>query len=53
MNVAHPLINQEKFTKEEDSVILRLAKKFNNYQWEAVARELAVCLNTFFYQFQI
>jgi len=40
INVVHPNINQNKFSKEEDGVIIKLAKKYENHNWESIAREL-------------
>ncbi|XP_066932814.1 uncharacterized protein [Clytia hemisphaerica] len=39
-NVLHPSINQNKFTKEEDSKLIKLAKKYKNHRWEDIAKEL-------------
>ncbi|XP_047126690.1 uncharacterized protein LOC105845985 isoform X1 [Hydra vulgaris] len=39
-NVLHPSINQSKFTKEEDSKIIKLAKKYENCEWEKIAKEI-------------
>ena len=41
-NVLHPSINHDKFTKEEDAKILKLAKKYKNHNWEKIAQELNV-----------
>ncbi|XP_012286233.1 snRNA-activating protein complex subunit 4 [Orussus abietinus] len=36
----HPDINKISWTKEEDSKMLRLAKKYNFQNWDGIAREL-------------
>ena len=41
-NVLHPSINQSKFTKEEDSKLIKLARKYKDCSWENIAKELNV-----------
>lgn len=38
----HPRINQNAWTKEEDTALVGLARKYNKRHWEKVAQELGV-----------
>ena len=40
----HPRINQNTWTKEEDTALVGLARKYNKRHWEKVAEELGVII---------
>ena len=49
LNEDHPSINKEKWTKEEDKVLLAIVKKHKGYDWVSITKEL----NVSFYYFYI
>ncbi|XP_065059331.1 uncharacterized protein LOC135686883 isoform X3 [Rhopilema esculentum] len=40
LNIEHPCINQSKWTKEEDTKLVSLARKYSNRHWERIAQDL-------------
>ncbi len=45
INSESPLINKEGWTKEEDTKLFTLAKKYKAHNWELVAKELGVLIS--------
>jgi hypothetical protein len=48
INAESPMINRMPWTKDEDTKLVKMAKKYHGFHWEAVAKELGVCVSSFF-----